>query len=200
MSASPPGTTEPYEVWPPPGQDPGKEVPQTPGWTPRITARWLRTAPRASFPVYCCATMSESRRIPPGRPRSMGRRDGEEAPRAIHSHVHSTAPGEGERRAVGGYGNQYRVAGLLIVDGIDDLEWIRIADPAAGRVDDIQVATPGRLDAHQVKWGRTSGPVTWRSLLRASGKTPSPCSAVGRWVAAAKSRQSRTSRRRASDH
>lgn len=43
-----------------------------------------------------------------------------------------------------GYGNQYSVAGFLILDALgSDLEWIRIADPVAGRVDDIQVATLG---------------------------------------------------------
>ena len=85
-----------------------------------------------------------------------------------------TAPAEGERRAVGGYGNQYRVAGLIILDAIDrDLEWIRVADPTAGRVDDIQVATTGRVDGHQVKWDRAPRTVTWRALLEPGKKMPS---------------------------
>lgn len=55
-----------------------------------------------------------------------------------------TPPAEGERRAVAGYAAQYTVAGVLILDALDaDLEAIRLADPTAGRVDDLQVLTPG---------------------------------------------------------
>lgn len=83
-------------------------------------------------------------------------------------------PAEGERRAVGGYGNQYKVAGLLILDALGrDLDWIRVADPEAGRVDDIQIGTPARLDAYQVKWNRAPRPLTWGNLLLPSGTSPS---------------------------
>jgi len=64
-------------------------------------------------------------------------------------------PAEGERSAVRGYSAQYRVAAELIYAAVldGDLEWIRVADPDAGRVDDIQVGRTGRVDAYQIKWG-----------------------------------------------
>jgi hypothetical protein len=53
----------------------------------------------------------------------------------------STPQGEGERRAIGGYYPQYRVAAALILRGLPDgtLDAIRLADPEAGRIDDIQI-------------------------------------------------------------
>ncbi len=64
-------------------------------------------------------------------------------------------PAEGERSAVRGYSAQYRVAAELIyaalLDG--DLEWIQVADPDAGRVDDVQVGRTGRVSTYQIKWG-----------------------------------------------
>ena len=47
----------------------------------------------------------------------------------------------GERRAIGGYHPQYRVAAGLIVRALRNgaLDWIRVADPDAGRVDDPQI-------------------------------------------------------------
>ncbi len=85
-----------------------------------------------------------------------------------------TAPAEGERRAIRGYRNQYRVAGLLILQALEGgLDWIRVADPEAERVDDIQLGTPGRVDGFQVKWDRTPKTVSWPWLLNPSKTKPS---------------------------
>jgi hypothetical protein len=82
-------------------------------------------------------------------------------------------PAEGERRAVGGYAAQYLVAGVRILDAINSgLESIRVADPEAGRVDDLQVLTPGRLDAYQIKWSRSPVSTSWGRLLEADGTSP----------------------------
>lgn len=64
-------------------------------------------------------------------------------------------PGDGERRAIRAYGAQFRVAASLIYQELWDgnLEWIRLADPEAGRVDDIQIGTPGRIDAYPNRVG-----------------------------------------------
>lgn len=66
------------------------------------------------------------------------------------------APAMGERRAIGGYHPQYRVAAGLILRALRDgtLDWTRVADPEAGHVDDFRIATPNGLDAYQVKWSR----------------------------------------------
>jgi hypothetical protein len=77
-----------------------------------------------------------------------------------------TAPAEGERRAMAGYVPQYRVAASLILTELrgGTLEAIRIADPEAGRVDDIQVLSNGRLDAYQVKWHQYPGAITFHNI------------------------------------
>lgn len=81
--------------------------------------------------------------------------------------ISKTRPADGERRAAQGYGAQYRVAAELIYDALlsGDLEWIRVADPDAGRVDDIQIARPGGLDAYQVKWTEYVGNITFHKVV-----------------------------------
>ena len=78
----------------------------------------------------------------------------------------TVAPGEGERRAIGGYHAQYRASASLILRSLRDnrLEWVRVADPGAGRVDDLQVGSSGRVDAYQVKSSQYGRPFTFRDL------------------------------------
>jgi hypothetical protein len=85
-----------------------------------------------------------------------------------------TPPGEGERRAVRGLAAQYQVAARLIYDALitGQLDWIRVADPEAGRLDDIQIATPGRLDAYQVKWSSYEGRLLFNALVKPVGDNP----------------------------
>jgi hypothetical protein len=79
----------------------------------------------------------------------------------------------GERAAIIGYSTQYRIAAELIYSALvmEELEWIILADPDAGRMDDIQVATPGRLDAYQVKWGEQTGTLSFNDLVSGKGDT-----------------------------
>lgn len=76
-------------------------------------------------------------------------------------------PAEGERRALVGYIAQYKVAASLIYETLLDesLEWIKITDPEAGQVDDIQIATEGTLDAYQIKWGGAARSRTFNDLI-----------------------------------
>ncbi|MEN6547437.1 MAG: hypothetical protein ABFE07_15495 [Armatimonadia bacterium] len=82
-----------------------------------------------------------------------------------------TPPAEGERRAIVGYHGQYAVGAYLIARALEarTLEWIRVADPEAGRVDDIQLGSPGRVDAYQVKWSQYPGHLTFSALTASSG-------------------------------
>jgi hypothetical protein len=86
-----------------------------------------------------------------------------------------TAPGEGERRAIGGYYPQYRIAASLILRQLRDetLQWIRVADPDAGRVDDIQIGSANRVDAFQVKWHQYPVSFTYGALAAPSSDAPS---------------------------
>lgn len=90
------------------------------------------------------------------------------------SSVRSTAPAEGERRAICGYYPQYRVSAYLILRALRDgnLQWIRVADPEASRVDDLQIGTHVRVDAFQIKWSQYGGSFTFNELVSSSGSVP----------------------------
>lgn len=79
-------------------------------------------------------------------------------------------PAEGERRAATGYQPQYQVSASLIVKALrrGTLEWIRIADPQAGRVDDFQLGSTGRVDAYQFKWSLYPEYFTFGNLANGS--------------------------------
>ena len=87
----------------------------------------------------------------------------------------TVAPGEGERRAIGGYYTQYLTSASLILRELrgGDLQWIRIADPKAGRVDDLLIGSPGRVDAYQVKSARYARSFTFRDLTVPQSGAPS---------------------------
>ncbi|MBM4136709.1 MAG: ATP-binding protein [Nitrospira sp.] len=94
----------------------------------------------------------------------------------MRSHIN---PADGERRAMVGYVPQYAAAAELIYDSLlhGTFEWVKIADPEAGRVDDIQIASPGRIDAHQVKWGETIQNISFRDLTsdkKSKDSSPKP--------------------------
>jgi hypothetical protein len=69
------------------------------------------------------------------------------------------APGEGERNAMVGYVGQYQLAAHRILAELNQgrLERVLLADVRAGQIDDFQIGTPSRVDAHQVKWSREPG-------------------------------------------
>ena len=84
-------------------------------------------------------------------------------------------PSEGERRAVSGYQAQYHVSGSLILQSLREqrLEWIRVADPEALRVDDLLLGSQGRVDAYQVKWSQYAGTFTFLDLTAETSRAPS---------------------------
>jgi hypothetical protein len=77
----------------------------------------------------------------------------------------------GERAAIVGYSAQYRIAAEQIYAALlaGQLEWIALTDPAAGRVDDLQVATPGTIDGYQIKWGEQVGSLSFNDLTTGEG-------------------------------
>ena len=56
-------------------------------------------------------------------------------------------PGDGERRAIVGFYGQYNVAANVILKSLhqEGLEWVRVADPLAGSVDDLQIGSQGSV-------------------------------------------------------
>jgi len=73
-------------------------------------------------------------------------------------------PAEGEGCAAAGYRDQYFVGGLLILRGLRDgsLEWIRIKDADAGRVDDFVLGRDNQVDGYQVK--KRAKPLSFRNF------------------------------------
>ena len=82
------------------------------------------------------------------------------------------APAEGERGAAAGYHKQYQYAAILILQKLTNgqLDWIRIADPQAGRVDDLLIGTQERIDAYQVKTEQYAGLFTFNNFITPQGK------------------------------
>lgn len=74
----------------------------------------------------------------------------------------------GEIAATSGLWHQYAISAGIIVSTLEkgDLEWIRVTDPEAKKVDDFQIATTARLDAYQVKWEQYPGSVTLHGLTQ----------------------------------
>lgn len=75
-------------------------------------------------------------------------------------------PALGERAALAGYVPQYEVSAGLLLRALttESLEWLALLDPEAGRLDDFQLAVPGRLDAFQIKWSQAEGQLPWGAL------------------------------------
>lgn len=84
----------------------------------------------------------------------------------------TSRPGEGERRSASGYRAQYLVGAQVVLEALrsGDLAWVRVADPDAGRVDDLQVARTARIDAYQVKWAQYPGAMSLKDILRATNE------------------------------
>lgn len=72
----------------------------------------------------------------------------------------------GERAAIGGYLPQFdEFAWFVYLNLINKkLEWIRIADPKAEKLDDIQYATHHEIHAYQVKWTIAGANITYRNF------------------------------------
>jgi hypothetical protein len=91
--------------------------------------------------------------------------------------VATMRPADGERHAMGGYNPQYQMAATLILRQLQDetlpLQWIRLADPEAGRVDDFQIGSQSRVDAFQVKWHIYGGNFTFNNLKAPQDDAPS---------------------------
>lgn len=80
--------------------------------------------------------------------------------------MHQPAVGEGA--AIGGYHYQYLASAALVLTGLMNgtLDWIRIKDVEAGRVDDFVVGQSNRVQGYQFKH-RATGAFTFRDLTQA---------------------------------
>lgn len=85
-----------------------------------------------------------------------------------------TPPAEGERRAVRGFSSQYVVAASRILRSLrsQNLAWVRLADPDAGRVDDFQLGSLYDVHAFQVKWSHPVGTFTFADGKRSKRGQP----------------------------
>jgi len=69
---------------------------------------------------------------------------------------------------------QYSMAASAILCALrqERLHWVKVADPDAGRVDDLQLGSQARVDAYQAKWSKHSGTVSFRDLTTESKDAP----------------------------
>jgi hypothetical protein len=84
-------------------------------------------------------------------------------------------PAWGERDAITGYYPQYRISAALVIKALraDSLQWIAVADPKAGRVDDFQIGSDHRVDGFQFKWKRYGGVFKFSDLTSSRDSKPS---------------------------
>ena len=78
-------------------------------------------------------------------------------------------PADGERAAVVGFAGQYGLAARIVRAKLSTLEWIRVADPAAGVADDFQFKAGPTRHALQAKWSQYPGSFAWGALVNAPG-------------------------------
>ena len=73
------------------------------------------------------------------------------------------APAEGDRIDIGGKLPQFDVFASFAYRELvnDNLSWIRVADPKAEKLDDIQYATKSEIHAYQLKWSNQNNPPTF---------------------------------------
>lgn len=90
-----------------------------------------------------------------------------------------TVSASGERAAIGGYLPQFdEFAWFVYLNLINEqLEWIRVSDPRAEKLDDIQYSTHSELHAYQVKWSIADANISFANftelipLITSSWKT-----------------------------
>jgi len=70
------------------------------------------------------------------------------------------SPSDGDRISLGGKYPQFLIFAEKIYQRLNDrsLKWIKVADPEAGILDDIQIAYNDTIEAIQVKWSNKSNP------------------------------------------
>jgi len=78
-----------------------------------------------------------------------------------------TISASGERAAIGGYLPQFdEFAWFVYLNLINKkLEWIRVADPKAEKLDDIQYSTHSELHAYQVKWTIADANISFANFI-----------------------------------
>jgi AAA ATPase domain len=84
--------------------------------------------------------------------------------------VRARPPGEGERRAIRGYGRQYEASASLIYSELSrgELGWVGLADRRAGVLDDLVLGLSGHIVGHQFKSSQYPEAFRIRGLLLGS--------------------------------
>ncbi|WP_375562985.1 AAA family ATPase [Bernardetia sp. OM2101] len=73
----------------------------------------------------------------------------------------------GERAAIGGYLPQFNeFASFVYINIVNrQLEWIKVADPEAEKLDDIQYSTFSEIHAYQVKWTINKEKISYKGFV-----------------------------------
>lgn len=72
----------------------------------------------------------------------------------------------GERAAIGGYLPQFDEFASFVYKNLvnKQLEWIKVADPRAEKLDDIQYSTSKEIHAYQVKWTIADATISYKNF------------------------------------
>jgi hypothetical protein len=72
----------------------------------------------------------------------------------------------GERAAIGGYLPQFDEFAAFVYQNLinKQLEWIKVADPEAEKLDDIQYSTQNEIHAYQVKWTIADAKISYKNF------------------------------------
>jgi hypothetical protein len=77
-------------------------------------------------------------------------------------------PAFGERAAISGYLPQFELFAYYVYKNLinNQLEWIKIADPEAGILDDIQYSTHTEIHAFQIKWTNADATISFSTFKK----------------------------------
>lgn len=80
--------------------------------------------------------------------------------------VESKISASGERAAIGGYLPQFDEFAAFVYQNLvnKQLEWIKVADPEAEKLDDIQYANRNEIHAYQVKWTIADATISYNNF------------------------------------
>ena len=87
-----------------------------------------------------------------------------------HKQKRITPPALGEKRAASGYHFQYKSTAYLIIKYLKQrqLNWVKLIDPTADKLDDLQLNISDVIYAYQMKWSESSNYLSFNKIISSS--------------------------------
>lgn len=86
----------------------------------------------------------------------------------------ASPPADGERRAMIGYVPQYELAAWVVLRHLRErtLDFVRLADPQAERVDDFVIGSSELVSGYSVKWSQYRSSLSFNDLVKPRKNAP----------------------------